>query len=217
MENIIVNKFMLIASRKSLMRVMFGICGLSSGLALIFSIIFGISLSITLGLLLSTSIAMISLRVLSSENYYRKLIKKQIRVGFIAGILATAGYDISRAIVVVGLDLKFEPFRTWYIFGELILGQHSDRLYLFLVGFTYHLLNGIAFSIAYCLLLGDRNWKYGVIWAFGLEIVMFLVYPTWLNLGKVIGEFTVVSVIGHACYGLILGLVSQSKLGVLKY
>jgi hypothetical protein len=216
MEYIIVNKFMLIASRKDLMKVLFGICGLSSGLALIFSIIFGISLSITLGLLLSTSIAMISLRVLFTENYHRKLIKKQLRVGFIAGILATAGYDISRAIVVLGLDLKFEPFGTWYIFGELILGQHSDRLYLFLVGFTYHLLNGIAFSIAYCLLLGGRNWKYGVLWAFGLEIVMLLVYPPWLNLSKVIGEFTVVSVIGHACYGLILGLVSQCKLRVLR-
>jgi hypothetical protein len=83
MENIIINKFMLIASHKSLMKVVFAICGLSSGLALIFSIIFGISLLITLGLLLSTSIAMISLRVLSSENYHRKLIKKQLRVGFI--------------------------------------------------------------------------------------------------------------------------------------
>jgi hypothetical protein len=194
------------------MKTVSGLCGLFSGLALIFSIIFGISLSITLGLLLSTSIAMISLRVISTEKYHRKLIKKQLQIGLIAGILATAAYDISRVIVVAGLDLKFEPFGTWYIFGELIVGQHSDRLYLNLVGFTYHLLNGIAFSIAYCLLLGGRNWKYGLAWAFGLEIVMLSVYPSWFNLDKVIGEFTVVSVIGHASYGLILGLVSQNKL-----
>ena len=38
---------------------------------------------------------------------------------------------------------------------------------------------------------------------------MLLVYPHWLPLGRVMGEFTIVSVSGHLAYGVTLGVLVQ--------
>jgi hypothetical protein len=197
---------------QSLWKILLVICGLSSGMALIFSLAFSVPLSIILIVFLVLVVTVISLRILSTDHSTRIMIKRQLEIGFIAGLAATTGYDLSRAIVTIVFDLNFAPFKTWPIFGQLIIGEHNNRFFVLLAGFAYHLLNGIAFSIAFCLFMGGRNWKYGLVWAFGLEVVMLLVYPIWLDLSKIIGEFTIVSIIGHTCYGLILGIISDRKL-----
>jgi hypothetical protein len=78
------------------------------------------------------------------------------------------------------------------------------------VGVGYHYLNGLCFAAGYSLLFRGRPFALGIAWAMGLEAAMLLVYPRWLPaLGRVLGEFTVVSMIGHVAYGTVLGLVAQ--------
>ena len=84
----------------NLSRVVLGVRGIAGGIAyLVLSIVFGISLIITLLLSVATCIAIITLRLWSYDRYKRSLMKRQLQVGLIAGLFATAGYDISRAIV----------------------------------------------------------------------------------------------------------------------
>ena len=105
--------------------------------------------------------------------------------------------------------MKLWPFETFLIFGQLIIGVDASRTAAYVVGTSYHFLNGIMFAIAYCFILGGRGWQYGVIWALGLEAAMFTLYPGWLNLEAVMKEFTIVSMTGHIAYGVVLGSLSR--------
>jgi hypothetical protein len=82
--------------------------------------------------------------------------------------------------------------------------------------FVYHVSNGILFGTAYTLLLGQQRWWCGIAWSLGLELAMLCLYPLWLDLRSVMGEFTVMSVTGHLAYGAVLGLGCQRWLSLAK-
>lgn len=185
---------------------------LSSGMALAVAIICGLPLWVPLGLLGSTAVFLVSLRWRQSDEALRRSLGAQLRTGLIAGLAATAAYDASRFVIVRIAHLPLTPFETFEIFGQLILGNGRPRLIVFAVGTTYHVLNGIAFAIGYCFLLGGRNWKWGVVWGLGLEAAMLSLYPGWLKLDAVLVEFTTMSFVGHLFYGGVLGLISERRL-----
>jgi hypothetical protein len=133
----------------------------------------------------------------------------------VAGLAATAAYDASRLLLVYLGRLPLSPFETFGIFGQLIAGDGRPGWLTYGVGTAYHILNGTAFGICYCFLLGGRNWKCGVAWGLGLEAGMLALYPGWLQLDAVLVEFTTMSFVGHLFYGGVLGLVSQRRLGPL--
>ncbi len=194
-----------IASSQTILAV----AALFSGAALVASIVTGISLALTLASLAAVALLTVAYEwaVAGSDN--RVLIRKQLVIGALAGVVATAAYDLMRLSLTRSGLLTINPFETFGIFGKLILGSGTSESLALAVGASYHLLNGVAFAVAYCFLLGGRNWKYGILWATGLEAAMLTVYPGWLDLEAVMKEFVTVSVLGHLAYGTALGIISQ--------
>jgi hypothetical protein len=135
-----------------------------------------------------------------------------MHTGVIAGLAATAAYDVTRLLLVQLGRLPLSPFATWSIFGQLIAGGGSPHWVTYAVGSAYHVLNGTAFAIGYCFLFGGRSWRWGIAWGLGLEAAMLAIYPGWLDLDTVLVEFTTMSFVGHLAYGGVLGLVSQRRL-----
>ncbi|MCZ6625357.1 MAG: hypothetical protein O7B35_14195 [Deltaproteobacteria bacterium] len=203
------------AQEKDSQPILAAVC-LASGAALVISIFTGASLALTLALLAAVAGVSVALKWSGTEAHARPLIKAQMITGIAAGIVGTAAYDLSRLLLVQLGGLAFSPFETFALFGHLIIGTSAPKTAALAVGSVYHFLNGIAFAVSYCFLLGGRDWKFGIVWALGLEVVMVTLYPGWLELDAVMKEFLSVSVLGHLAYGTTLGLFSQRRLGAKR-
>ena len=83
------------------------------------------------------------------------------------------------------------------------MGDGASTRTAFAVGAMYHVSNGIGLGVAYRLLVPRPTWKNGILWAFGLELAMALLFPRWLRM-TALAEFFTVSVVGHAVYGVVL-------------
>lgn len=191
---------------------MLAVAFLASGAALVASIFTRAPLSLTLALCGGVAILAGALRWSSTDAGERPYLKAQLLTGLVAGVAATAAYDLVRFLLVTAGRLSFNPFESFPLFGYLILGESVSRQAAVTVGTAFHLLNGIAFGVSYCLLLGGRHWITGVLWALGLEAAMVTIYPTWLDLEAVRMEFLSVSLFGHLAYGLTLGVIGQRRL-----
>jgi hypothetical protein len=133
---------------------------------------------------------------------------KIIRIGLLAGICATVGYDLIRLLIVNAFHFSIRPFDTFKFFGQIIMDRPVSEKTAYSVGFLYHMLNGITFSIAFFIVFNGKHWLYGILWAFVLELLMLIVYPRFLNIQSVMEEFTIVSCSGHTVYGTIIGLIN---------
>ena len=185
---------------------------LGSGVALVIAILCGTILAVTLPLC-GMFVAIIFFRkYLRSTSVQRKEVQNRLRVGLFTGTLATVAYDVWRIGLVKSLGLSFAPLGALPHFGHLLIGAGASEQAAWIAGGIYHYLNGVTFSIAYCFALGGRNWKWGVAWAMGLELAMFMVYPGWLHLSGLMEEFTLISLTGHVAYGIVLGVVSERYL-----
>src|SRR5215207_746218 len=156
------------------------VAALFSGAALVASIVTGISLALTLASLAAVALLTVAYEWAVAGIDARALIRKQLVIGALAGVVATAAYDLTRLLLTGSGLLTFNPFETFGIFGKLIIGSGAPESLALAVGTSYHLLNGVAFAVAYCFLLGGRNWKFGILWAMGLETAMLTIYPGWL-------------------------------------
>jgi hypothetical protein len=189
------------------------IMALASGAALVVAILWKISLALGLIAFAVAVVPIIILRVSRMSTQIRARIRRQVLYGMLVGLVATAAYDLTRLLLCKLGRLSFWPFETFVLFGLAIAGADTPRSTAFVIGTIYHVANGVGFAVSYCLLLGGRPWLYGLIWALGLELAMFTLYPGWLDLRAVMVEFTVVSVTGHLAYGMTLGTFSQHLLG----
>lgn len=185
----------------------------ASGAALIAAVVTGVPLSVTLALVGSAAIFIVAARWSRLDPVEAGVLRRRIGTGVIAGLAATAAYDVSRSLLVLLGSLPLTPFETFRIFGQLIVGEGQQPELTLAVGTAYHVLNGVAFAVAYCIVLGGRNWRWGIAWGLGLEAAMLTVYPGWLRLDDVLVEFTTMSFVGHLSYGIVLGIVSQRRLG----
>lgn len=135
----------------------------------------------------------------------RAELARRVRIGISGGILATIAYDLARFGLVSLVKWSLQPWAAISLFGQLFIGPHHSTAALYAVGLTYHLcLNGIGFATAYTVIVERPHPVTGVLWAFGLEAAMALLYPTFLII-KQYGEFLTMSVVGHLCYGLVIG------------
>jgi hypothetical protein len=103
------------------------------------------------------------------------------------------------------------PFAAWPIFGELLGAGPRTTTAALVVGFGYHVVNGLAFATAYAIALGERGIVAGIVWAMVLETAMVTFYPGWLGL-KAIDEFLSVTIFGHAVYGVLLGGLTRAMI-----
>jgi hypothetical protein len=184
---------------------------LGTGAALVVAIAAHMSLALTLALFAALGAATVALWCLRAPVAARAEAARRASFGLVAGVAATVAYDLVRLVVVEALRLHVHPYDTFYLFGQLITSRPGPVDWV--VGTAYHYANGTMFGVAYALLLSGRDWRFGVAWGLGLESLMLLVYPGWLNIRLLLFEFTVMSVAGHLAYGTTLGLLCQRRRG----
>lgn len=183
---------------------------MGSGAALVVTVITRVSLGLTL------ACAAVCVGAVGWHTWKRlpdavhPVLLERVRTGLVAGLPATAAYDVARLALVRATGLRIWPFDTFPLFGQAILGSSAPHSATIIVGTMYHYLNGMCFSVGYSVLFRRRFFLWGVAWAMGLEALMLIVYPRWLPaLNRVLGEFTAVSLTGHVAFGLTIGLVAQ--------
>lgn len=186
----------------------FGALFLASGAALLVHVIGKISLGAALGggILIVFLVGWLVWRRASAQERFR--LRQLLATGLVAGVCATIVYDLSRFALIIVTGTAFWPFDIFEIFGRGIVGAEYHGWWVFVIGFLFHILNGIAFGTAYTIWFGRRGPLAGVGFALVLELFMVSIYPSWLNIAMV-GEFLSVSIFGHLAYGLTLGYVAQ--------
>jgi hypothetical protein len=137
-------------------------------------------------------------------------LRRRALAGLRIGVLATVAYDVVRYGIVAVFSLSFEPFHVIPIFGHLFIGANAPESLAWIVGFAYHLSNGIGFGIAYVLLFRRPHPVTGMLWGLGLELAMATLYPAWLRI-TAMQEFLTVSMIGHVTYGFVLGMLARRE------
>lgn len=137
---------------------------------------------------------------------------RRMWIGFVAGLLATAAYDISRWLVLVLTPATFDPFRALPNFGALMLDQPASTTGAVVAGWIYHFWNGLSFAVIYTLLAGGARARWAVGWAFLLEVATIIVTPRYTGISPTDTAFIAVSLIGHIIYGATLGVLARSWL-----
>jgi hypothetical protein len=128
----------------------------------------------------------------------------RIRAGLWSGACATLAYDLVRVpIAQSGVPV----FKAISYFGTVIVGQASPTVTSEIIGWTYHLSNGIGFGLMYANLVSvPRLWT-AVLWSLVLEGAM-LVTPYAEIFGyRVSQEFLAMTVGAHVVYGITLWAV----------
>jgi hypothetical protein len=129
--------------------------------------------------------------------------KRLLLAGIWAGCLATFAYDIVRVpIVHAGVPV----FKAISYFGTVLLGQDRPSALSELLGWSYHLSNGVSFALMYVAFAIRPGPITAVLWGLSLEGVM-LVTPY----AEVFGyqrdaRFMAITIGSHAVYGLVLWL-----------
>lgn len=189
------------------LRLVAGAACFTSGAALVIHILTGSPLWLVLtglGFAFSLTIVVIS----SGDRASLRRLASLLKVGLVVGIAGTAAYDASRWLLVQVGGLQLSPFDALPLFGQALLGQSGEGSLVVAAGIGYHILNGIAFAVAYVIWFGQRAWWWGVVFALGLEAAMLAIYPGWLDPAS-IAELTQISLLGHVAYGTTMGLVAR--------
>jgi hypothetical protein len=150
-------------------------------------------------------------------------------IGAVSGLLAACAYDLFRLpFVVAAVDhvgpmwLRMPLYKVFPRFGAMILGlpftqQQTDSQFTLtahLVGWSYHLSNGITFGIMYMAIIGEaarRTWAWAIALAVGLELAMlFTPYTGFFGLGLTT-RFVVATLTAHLIFGIALGIYAKRK------
>jgi hypothetical protein len=145
-------------------------------------------------------------------RFGRQYFLRRLYIGLVAGLIATLAYDAIRATIMVGYPGDFNPFRSHPNFGALILDTSPATTAAHLTGWAYHFWNGISFGIIFVMLAGGVRFYYALIWALALETATVTIYPNVFDISRSDWMFVAVSFIGHAVYGLTLGVLSREWL-----
>jgi hypothetical protein len=180
----------------------------AGGLALAFHILAGTSLPLAFGVLVFVGVAAWLIFHQRADPPARADVARRLRMGFVAGLVATLAYDTVRYTVVAAAGFSVDPFRAWSLFGAALLGPESSPLAHLLVGTAYHLFNGVGFAVAFTLLVRRPTVLLGVLWGLALEFAMVWLYPAWMRITQ-LEEFLTMSVLGHITYGVALALLAR--------
>jgi hypothetical protein len=194
-----------------------GLAFLASGVALLSNIHVGFPLVPALAVLGLTAALAIGLFYARAALPARVRFHRLVSTGLIAGLLATPAYDISKAILSIADPSPYNPFEAIRIFGTLIVGNTAPPPWVWAAGAAFHLLNGIAFAMAYAQFLGmtaarSVRWALvtGMLWGVGLETFQLVLFPGWLSIGFV-AEFATISFASHLVYGATLATVVRRR------
>lgn len=177
---------------------------LASGASLLVYLLAGLSLRWTFVALGLAGIAVATVVIRGLPTPRRRQVLRRIVIGAIAGAAATAAYDGVRVTLVDIAGFSLKPFEAWRLFGLALAETDQTSTGVFVLGTAFHVINGVAFGVAYAVAFGRKGIWAGIVWALVLEAFMVSVYPGWLGL-KAMDEFVSVSVAGHLVYGTVLG------------
>lgn len=184
------------------------VAGLSSGAALVATIVLGWSLALGAVFVMVPALVAVGAISASTRRDEQVLFLARLRFGAIAGVLGTAGYDgIRAALQQLGLAGGM-PFAAIPLFGTGLTGLSPHDPVAIGAGWAFHAVNGIGFAIAYTLVAAGRPWYWGMVYALFLEGMMVTLYPGWLHMGLT-ADFLTLSVSGHFVYGAVLGTIAQ--------
>ncbi|MGH7562380.1 MAG: DUF6789 family protein [Gemmatimonadales bacterium] len=133
---------------------------------------------------------------------------RMLRLGIVAGVLATFAYDGSRWLMTSAGIFDYNGFVAIYIFGGWITGSDPSTPASAVAGWTYHFWNGISFGIFYAMLFGGRHWLIGVAYGMLMEAMMLGLFPLFLRVTNK-ADFIALSLIGHVFYGGVLGSIVE--------
>jgi hypothetical protein len=142
----------------------------------------------------------------------RRELGLRIKAAAGVGFVATLAYDFSRFALDSVWAAPINPFEAWPVFGELLTAAPRGSWLALAVGATYHLVNGVGLGVAYALVVKRPGPISGVLWGLGLELVMALLYPSWLRI-RALEEFLTISIFGHVIYGFTLGMLGRRRVG----
>jgi len=149
-------------------------------------------------LLLPSTVALVVLTVWARRTGRRELYDR-IMGGLWAGLFASLAYDAARVpIAHAGIPV----FRAISYFGTVFLGQPKPTLASEVIGWTYHLSNGVGFGLMYATLFSRPRWWTAVGWGVFLELSML-----YTPYAEVFGyqrttTFFAITMGAHVCYGL---------------
>lgn len=111
-------------------------------------------------------IALIALALWAAHREDLEELRLLLLAGLIGGLVGTLGYDLFRVpFVLAGLRV-LAPIDSY---GVLAAGADASSQWTGLLGWIYHVTNGIGFGLAYAMLAPRRQWGWGVLWAMVLE------------------------------------------------
>ena len=195
-----------------------GVFALFSGAALLTNIIAGVSLPLALGGLALLVLIGLGIVVTRTDAEANARLMRVALVGIGAGIVATVCYDIAKATLSQLDPSPYNPFEATRTFGTLLIGSAASDTAIQAAGWSFHLLNGTCFGLAYCFLFardGRTSLRYAVLtgmgWGVFLETFQLTLYPGWLDV-RFYEEFVTISALSHLVYGAILGLLCRAAL-----
>lgn len=187
-------------------RVLLGVLPLSTGAALVTLIVARVSMPLAALVVVGVGVTARRLVMRGLDDAGRGRVTSLTKRGLAAGLVATLAYDATRFGIVAVVHWDIRPFFAIPRFGQQFVGADGPAPAQWLVGLTYHLLNGVGFAVAYSLVIRRPRWRTAVMWALALEVAMVLMYPQWLGI-NVTKEFTMVSLGGHLSWGTGLAAV----------
>jgi hypothetical protein len=180
---------------------------LASGASLVGYILTGAPMALVLGVLVLLGAMVVGATVWGQTERRRQWLTC-VRVGIPAGLIATFCYDASRYLLVQVAGFTASPFVAFPLFGQALIGSGAGVGPRTLIGVGFHLLNGMAFGVAYTVWFGNRPFYVGIPFALVLEAFMLALYPGWMDM-RTVAEFTQMSLVGHIVYGSVLGFLAH--------
>lgn len=127
-----------------------------------------------------------------------------LRAGVLGGIAGTLACDLFRVPFAALGPRLFAPIGSY---GVLLLGARSSSPWTGLAGWSYHLLNGIGFGVAFAILALGRRWWWGVAWGMVLETAT--IPYSWEH--GLAGHWRLIGLayLAHVAYGASLGTIVE--------
>jgi len=152
-------------------------------------------------LLLLPAMALLVLMVLWGRWTGRQVLYNRIVVGLWAGALATLMYDLVREpIAWSGIPV----FKAISYFGTVIINTPHPTLISEIIGWAYHLSNGMGFGLMYAMLVPAPRWWTATLWGLVLEGAMLLTPYAEIFGYRVSPPFLAITIGSHIVYGLTL-------------
>jgi hypothetical protein len=185
----------------------------TSGLAIIAHTYGPVKLSFATPFIALPTAMVLSGLILLRKRLYGRLhtLSSSIAMGALYGLAATVIYDLIRPLLKWIFQFQYPPFRAMTIFGTLITGLAPEDPVSQIAGWTYHFWNGISFGMMYVLIWPRGGWISGLAWGLGLQLLMMIVYPSFLNARLSDPGFLTMGIVGHSFWGVVLGYLVRRR------